>query len=132
MGVIRLLSGILLVISIIGLSACGDKNSDTYTLDDINSREVLSEEKYPEDSGSELEPEPKKEPPSDPANNSDEVLKTMEIPLKNGEALTLSVIGKKKDDIELYGVREINVYKKENCFINTNPGSYSYRWCGRN
>lgn len=89
-GVNGLLLGVLLAISIIGLSACGEMKVEK------NTEEVISEQ-------AELE-----------LNNSDEVLKILEMPLENGRVLKLFVIGKKSDgDIGLYGVREICIYEEE-------------------
>lgn len=121
-GSARILSVIVLTICIFSLSACGEK--DTYAPKDENAEVVVSEEKntdkastegkLPEEAVTEpAEPDLPKGSPSDPANSADEVLKTMEITFENGEFLTLSVIGKKRDDVELYGVREIRVYKDD-------------------
>lgn len=46
--------------------------------------------------------------------NADEVLKTLEFSLQDGERVTLSVIGKKDNNTSLYGVREIVVYIEDN------------------
>ncbi|NLU51754.1 MAG: hypothetical protein GXX10_02665 [Clostridiaceae bacterium] len=114
-GVIRFLSGLVLVISIIALSACGKMHSgtDTGNFSEKNT-EILTEEKGKEEVISDkAEPDLETESPWALVTKSDEVLKTMEVPLKNGEVLTLYVIGKKRDDVDLYGVREIRVYKKD-------------------
>lgn len=98
-GIIRLSAGIVLAISIIGLTACGKMYyaADTDISDTKNTEEILPVAGYPSDS----------------EQNSDEVLKTMELTLEDGEVLTLSVLGK-KSDVDLYGVSEIRVYKNGN------------------
>lgn len=42
---------------------------------------------------------------------ADEEVKRLNMTLDNGETLSLSVMGKKAEDRELYGVREIRVYR---------------------
>lgn len=111
-GVIGLGLGIVLTISIIALSACVEKKSitDTYTSVDKNTEEAIAEQ--PE---LELETDSSLNPSEDSSENSDEVLKIMEMPFEEGKVLTISVIGKKRDDeIENYGVREICVYEEKN------------------
>jgi len=41
----------------------------------------------------------------------DQVLKTLAMPLDDGKVLKLFVIGKRREDIEMYGVREVRVYE---------------------
>lgn len=104
-------SGVLLAISIMVLTACGAQKSgkDTSTPDNVNPEQVITEQPTPVS-----EPEPSPEPqgsltPQDsltpqesstpqesliPLETSDELLKTLEMPL-DGKKLTLSVLGKK-------------------------------------
>jgi len=114
-GVISLLLGIVLTISIILLSACGEKKSvtDTNTPIEDKSTEGTSIEKSTEEAiTKKTEPESETDSPSNLKNNSDEVLKVLEMPLEDGKVLTLFVIGKKAEgDIGLYGVREVSVYE---------------------
>jgi len=44
-------------------------------------------------------------------DDSEEMLKSMEMPLGNKKTLTLYVIGKKREDVGLCGVREVRVYE---------------------
>lgn len=112
--VIGLLPGIVLIISIIALTACEGKKpiTDTDTSVGKNTEETIT---------GQTEPGPETDTSSNPTDsssnpweNSDEVLKTMEMPFGNGRVLTLHVIGKKREDIQMYGVREICVYDGEN------------------
>lgn len=45
------------------------------------------------------------------AETSDVTLKTMEVALEDGHVLTLAVMGKRRDDSEVCGVREIIIYE---------------------
>ena len=50
--------------------------------------------------------------PSEPGNiSADRVLKFLEFTSENGDSFTLKVVGKRRSDIELYGVRELIVYQ---------------------
>ncbi|HHW00949.1 MAG TPA: hypothetical protein GXX36_15550 [Clostridiaceae bacterium] len=121
---ISLLLGIVLITSIIFLSACGEKKSgekksitDTHMPEEKSTEELITEQTVPD---------PETDSPSDSQENSgevlkiqpespDEVLKIMEMPFEDGKTLTLFVIGKKAEgDIGLYGVREVRVYEGEN------------------
>lgn len=99
------LLGILLTINILGLSACGQRPPvmDPSQREGKGTEEILQEEKEQE-AGTDS---------SSAQNHSDEVLKTLEMPLEDGKVLTLSVLGKSREDVEMYGVREICVYDGE-------------------
>jgi len=115
---ISLFLGIVLTISIVFLSACGEKKSitDVHTFEEKSTEEVITEQ---------IVPESETDSPSNPQENSDEmiriqlespdeVLKILEMPFEDGKKLTLFVIGKKAEgDIGLYGVREVCVYEGE-------------------
>ena len=114
--IISLLLGIVLILSIVLLSACGEKRAatDMYTSTEKSAEGEITEQ---------TEPEHETDSPSNPQENSDdvfkiplensdEVLKTLEMPLEDGNVLTLFVIGKKAEgDIGLYGVRDVCVYE---------------------
>jgi len=97
--------GILLTIGITVLSACGQDKfiTDAYTsVEKISGESITEQSEFGLESDSSLHPQ----------ENSDEVLKVMEMPLDDGRVLILSVIGKKRDDdIVMYGVREIRVFE---------------------
>ena len=50
---------------------------------------------------------------SETAASEDEALNTLEAVLENGESLTLTVMGKQATERDLYGVREVLVYRGE-------------------
>jgi hypothetical protein len=114
------LLGLSLIINMVLWTACAkeDSLSELETTKEPT-RETTEEsitettEETEEEAKEETESFSDSDIPNDLPLESDQVLKILKMPFDEGKSLTLFVLGKKSENAELFGVREIRVYDKK-------------------
>jgi hypothetical protein len=106
------LLGLSLIINMVLWTACAKEDSLS-ELETTKEPTRETTEETEEETKEETESFSDSDIPNDLPLESDQVLKILKMPFDEGKLLTLFVLGKKSENAELFGVREIRVYDKK-------------------